>query len=285
MGNISKRLHRKLARQSGNLPTKAPTRRPGEPLPGNVKDVQTLINEGLDPIHAVYAYIQQLTSHFAERVSLFPEMKSYAKAIARAEEEYLPSGPPMSPLTRSFFTTWAFYDFRIGGTGNAVAECQTDANDVLLMNSDQLEALKNLQSSRMGIYEHGGVENDKIRLRELITDQEFSCHCGSGYTGQPGELWYARLLSPLLPEHADYHIVFTTPYILIHSTRGDWGDFLSRSILPYKSNTRQALYRLLKYGPEPQYWNEFVLKAYHHHQSDAIFLAGVPDLQDSLPHA
>ena len=56
--------------------------------------------------------------------------------------------------------------------------------------------------------------------------------------------------------------------------------------MPFKSGEeRQALYRLLKYGPEPNYWNEFVFKAYHHHQSDAIFLAGIPDLKATLPHA
>ncbi len=42
---------------------------------------------------------------------------------------------------------------------------------------------------------------------------------------------------------------------------------------------------MLKYGPERHYWNEFVFKAYHQHQHDAIFLAGIPNLQDSLPHA
>ena len=59
MGDISKRLHRKLASKSGNLPTKVPKRRLGEPLPGNIKDVEMLIKDGLDPVHAVYAYIQR----------------------------------------------------------------------------------------------------------------------------------------------------------------------------------------------------------------------------------
>jgi hypothetical protein len=39
------------------------------------------------------------------------------------------------------------------------------------------------------------------------------------------------------------------------------------------------------YGPEPNYWNEFVFKAYHHHRPDAIFLAGIPDIEATLPHA
>ncbi len=69
MGEISKRLHRKLASKGLGLPTKAPKRRPGEPLPGNVKDVQMLINDGYDPVHAAYVYIQQISSMFAEGAS------------------------------------------------------------------------------------------------------------------------------------------------------------------------------------------------------------------------
>ena len=37
------------------------------------------------------------------------------------------------------------------------------------------------------------------------------CHVTSGYRGKAGELWYVRLLPPLLPELATYHIVSTTP--------------------------------------------------------------------------
>jgi hypothetical protein len=39
------------------------------------------------------------------------------------------------------------------------------------------------------------------------------------------------------------------------------------------------------FGPAQNYWNEFVFKAYHHDQQDAIFLAGIPDIKDLLPHA
>jgi hypothetical protein len=42
---------------------------------------------------------------------------------------------------------------------------------------------------------------------------------------------------------------------------------------------------LLKYGLSVHHWNEFVFQAYHHHQHDAIFLAGIPDVKGSLPHS
>lgn len=275
----SKKLHAKLSRGGlSDLPTGKMKGRSDMP------SIETWIKQGMDPVHAAYAFVQHITSYFSEGVSHLPEMKKFAKLVMKAEDEYLPSGPPMSPLTTSFFTTWAFYDLRFDGT-DTLASCLIDANDVVSMNPDQLDALKKLAASRMGVYEHVGMDGPHVRLRELVTNIEFTCHNASGYRGRPGELWYVRLLPPLLPDLAPYWIAFTTPYILM-ATKDDWMQFLQRSILRRRSgDERQALHHFLKHGPDANYWNEFVFKAYHHHQPDAIFLAGIPDLKATLPHA
>lgn len=286
MGHYAERLHRKLASKSHDLPTKEPERRPGELLPGGVKDISTLIKEGFDPIHAVYVFMQNLTAFFAEGVSQLPEMKAWARFVEKAEDEYLPSGPPMSPLTGSYFWMWAFYDLRIGKSTDTLAHCQIASNDVILMNRHQLDVARKMEGSRMGIYEQVGTDGPHIRLKELLTDDQFLVHCPTGYVGTKGQLWYVRLLPPLEPEHATYWIAMTTPYILIETNQSDWTAFLKRTMLHCDgSNDRTRLRNLLKYGMEPNYWNEFVFKAYHHHQNDAIFLTGIPDLQSSLPHA
>ena len=285
MGDISRKLHQKLASKADRLPTKESKRRPGEPLPGGIRDVAMLIKDGLNPIHAVYAYIQQISSHFAEGVSQLPEMKSYAKLAGDAQEEYMPLGPPMSPLTGSYFTCWAFYDLRFGKDGDTIGQCQIDANDIFLLNSDQLEALKKLSESRMGIYEHVGTEGGLVNLRELITGNEFPCLSTSGYQGRSGELWYVRRLPPPLPELATFHVLFTTPYILIESTKHDWTQFLKRTLLKVEGQDEpDRLHQLLKFGLGRNYWNEFVFKAYQGHQGNAIFLTGIPDLKATLPH-
>ena len=197
----------------------------------------------------------------------------------------MPAGPPMSPLTASYFWMWALYDLRIGNSTDTMAYCQIAANDVIQMNPDQLRAAKNLEQSSMGIYEHVGMEGPHIQLLELITNDLFVCHCPTGYAGKEGELWYVRLLPPLEPELATYWVAMTTPYILIDASKADWIAFLKRAMLQFKDrNERTRLRNLLKHGPEPNYWNEFVFKAYHHPQQDAIFLAGIPDLKSSLPH-
>lgn len=250
----------------------------------DMPSIEKFIKDGLDPVHAAYAFVQHLTSYFAEAVSQLPEMKKYAKIVAQAEDEYLPSGPPMSPLTASFFTTWALYDLRFDGT-ETLASCLIDANDIVGLSPDQLDALKRMADSRMGIYEHVGTDGPHVRLRELMTDVEHTCHNASGYRGRPGELWYVRLLPPLLADPAPYWVAFTTPYILIAS-KADWLQFLKRGISQSGIGTAtNSLHRFLKHGPQPGYWSEFVCKSYHHHQSDAIFLAGIPDMKGTLPHA
>lgn len=273
----SKKLHAKLSKGGlSDLPTGKIKK--GQP------DVEAWIKQGMDPVHAAYVFVQHITSYFAEGVSQFPEMKKYAKIVTKAEDEYLPSGPPMSPLTTSFFTTWALYDLRFDGT-DTLASCLIESNDVVGMIPDQFDALKKMAKSRMGIYEHVGMDGPHVRLRELVTDAECTCHNASGYRGRPGELWYVRLLPPLLPNLARYYIAFTTPYILMAS-KDDWLQFLKRGLSQSGFGTdKEGLHRFLKYGPDPTYWNEFVFKGYHHHQSDAIFLAGIPDLKATLPHA
>jgi hypothetical protein len=192
----------------------------------------------------------------------------------------------MSPLTTSYFSCGAYFDHRIGKTTDTLADCLIDANDIIWMNPDQLDGLKKMNESRMGVYEHQGFEQNFVRLQELVTEREFVCYSTSGYRGRNGELWYVRLLPPLLPELATYHIAFTTPYVLIDSTKKDWVDFLRRNIVGTKASSEaEALHRFMKFGPTKNYWNEFVFRAYHHHQPDAIYLSGIPDLKSTLPHA
>lgn len=280
MGETSKRLHNKLTKKA------APLKLPTGKMRGraDMPSIEAWIREGMDPVHAAYAFVQHITSAFAEGVSQLPEMKAYARIVGAAEEEYMPSGPPMSPLTASFFTSWAFYDLRFDGT-DTLASCLIEANDVVCMNPDQLDALRKLADSRMGVYEQVGTDGPHVRLRELVTGDDYPCHVASGYRGRSGELWYVRLLPPLLPDLARYHIAFTTPYVLM-AGKADWTRFLQRSLMPPTSgDAREALHRFLKYGAGPNDWNEFVFQAYHHHQPDAIFLAGIPDRKATLPHA
>jgi hypothetical protein len=280
MGAISKKLGRRFAKWSGQFRQSAKT----VPIPKDVRDVGTLVKDGYDPLHAVYISVQNITSVFSECVSVLPELEPYYDVVAAAEDEYMPSGPPMSPLTGSYFTTWAFFDFRFGDGLETIGTCLLDVSERLELNPGLVEAIRLFQESRMGIYEHSGTQGGRVRLRELVTGRDFDALCTSGYRGKPGELWYVRLCPPLA-DLVEYHVTITTPYVLTQVNKSDWTAYLNRAMLQLKDvEEDHRLHDLLKYGLGVHHWNEFVFQGYHHHQFDAIFLAGIPDVKGSLPH-
>src|SRR3954452_7731738 len=115
MGTISKKLasrFRRAKRQLGDLRRQAA--QDFARVPRDVKAVQALVRSGHDPLHAAYVAAQNFTSFFAEAVSQFPEFDPYYEIVCPAEDEYMPDSPPLSPLTRSYFTTWAFFDVQFG---------------------------------------------------------------------------------------------------------------------------------------------------------------------------
>ena len=68
----------------------------------------------------------------------------------------MPGGPPMSPLTGSYFTTWAFYDVRFGPDRETIGTCLLDVGELLGLGPDEAEAVRLMSETRMGIYEHAG---------------------------------------------------------------------------------------------------------------------------------
>lgn len=287
MGQVSRKLanrFRKSRRFDQQLRKQA--KQDAVRIPKDVKSLQQLVeHEGYDPLHAAYIAAQNLTAFFAESVSTFDEFDAYTDIVGTAEDEYIPDGPPLSPLTVSYFTTWALFDVRFGPDQETIGTCLLDVAELVDMDARTVETVRDFQASRMGIYEHRGRAASRVRLRELVTGDEFECHVPTGYLGKEGELWYVRRCPPLRGLF-DYHIIFTTPYILTETSKSDWTAYLNKSILETGSTDRRAaLHEVLKYGREPRFWSEFIFLGYHHHQPDAIFLAGLPDVPGSLPHA
>src|ERR1700730_4191666 len=134
MGVISKKLasrFRKAKRQLSDLRRQAAA--DFAQVPRDVKGVEALVCSGHDPLHAAYVAAQNFTSSFAEAVSQFPEFDPYCRIVGPAEEEYMPSSPPMSPLTMSYFTTWAFFDVRFGPDRETIGTCLLDLAELLDM--------------------------------------------------------------------------------------------------------------------------------------------------------
>jgi hypothetical protein len=120
--------------------------------PHQIKNIKEHIEQGMDPLHAAYVIIQHFTSIFAESFSSLSELKAYSDIVGSAEEEYMPSGPPMSPITASYFTCWAFYALQFGPDKETIGTCLLDITNQVDFPTDMRFTLELMQNSRMGMY-------------------------------------------------------------------------------------------------------------------------------------
>ena len=239
----------------------------------------------LHPAHAIYVYAQNQVSVMSEQLTALKEMDRFVKLLSKAEEEYMPSGPPMSPLTTSFFTCWAFFDACVGLAEETIGTTMMAVGPDFGMHSELVRVIGLMQDSRMAVYAHEGFDGDRILLRELVINRVCKAICPSGYRGRRGELWYARVLPPPAPG-LEEHVVFTTPYLLIDPGEREWLAYFRRTLPDAPADDRIAAYEHhMKFGPGRDYWTEFVFEAYVSHRSDVIFLKGLPDVPESRPHS
>ena len=237
------------------------------------------------PAHAFYIYAQNQTSVMAEQLTSLPEMDRFTRLIGKAEDEYCPSAPPMSPLTTSFFTCWAFFDACVGLGQETLGTTTMAVGRAFGMHEELIRVIGLMQDSRMAVYVHEGTDGEEIVLRELVTDRTCRAICPSGYSGRAGELWYARVLPPPVAR-LEEHIVFTTPYVLIEPSEREWLAYFERTLPEGPPEKRIAAYeKHMKWGPTRDYWTEFVFEAYVNHRHDVIFLRGLPDVAESRPHS
>ena len=125
---------------------------------------------------------------------------------------------------------------------------------------------------------HPGAKRDRPIAKKLIRKMKKNTR------GQGGELWYVRVLPPPLP--GSEHVVFTTPYLLLRPGQREWQAYFDRTLPDAPLEERIARHEHhMKYGPVRDYWTEFVFEAYVNHQTDVIFLAGLPDVAESRPHS
>jgi hypothetical protein len=195
MGQASRKLaHRLRHSRRGHQGWRQQAKHDAVRIPTDVKNIQHLVeHEGYDPLHAAYIAAQNLLACFAESVSTFDEFDAYCDIVGAAEDAYMPGSPPLSPITGSYFTTWALFDVRFGPDQETIGTCLLDVAALVGIDPLTLETVQNFQVSRMGIYEHVGRVASRVRLRELVTGDVFECHVAAGYLGKEGELWSLNL--------------------------------------------------------------------------------------------
>jgi hypothetical protein len=250
-----------------------------------------------DPLHALYIYGQNQLSVLIEQLARLPMLDKLAGAYAAAFDAYMPSGPPISPLTGSYFTCWAAFDLSTSGAKKeTLCTVATDFCQAQKVDEGLITLFETMQASRMGVYRHEGTSGRFVFLRELVTDQEIKAISPSGYLGKPGEVWLVRVLPPPFADlDLNYSVVFTTPYLLGKlgpagrfrtDVEEDWSAYFKRNLAPGDQAAAGSAYELLmKYGLSRKYWNEYIFLAYRDFRHDVVMLEGIPDIVDSLPHA
>jgi hypothetical protein len=283
---IARRVLERLRRQARSKVANLAAFRAGnayaEALQKSVLTPETLPDT--HPAHAIYAYVQNQMSVMAEQLVALAEMKAFVKLIGSAEDEYMPSWPPMSPVTTSLFWCWANFDAAVGAMRETLGSVTLAVAAEFGTHPAMLTLMRTLNDSRMGVYRIEGHSGSYVELRDLVSDQRFPAVCESGYTGSAGELWFARVLPSLLGQSD--HVVFTSPYVLIAPDEGSWIEYFNRIAAQDPDRPRiEALEQHLKWGPTRRYWTEFVFEGYVNHEPGAIFLKGLPDVPESRPHS
>jgi hypothetical protein len=249
----------------------------------------------LDPLHGVYVYAQNKLSVIIEELSALPALSKLADAYENADDVYVPSGPPMSPLTKSYFTCWGFFDLCVGLKKETFGTIAIDVCRFLKVDPALITIFEHMQKSRMGFYVHEGVSGKFVHLREMITQEKIQAIVPSGYLGEPGEIWFARVMPEPFPQlNYGYSVVLITPYIitevqnnqLVFGSEEKWEAFFERNREKTKIEDKKRSYEfLMKYGLNRHYWNEYIIEAYTSNTNDMIRLTGFPDIPLSMPHS
>lgn len=241
---------------------------------------------------------QHKISEFIEQFSLLPQSHALNKKHTEAEDLYWPSAPPMSPLTRSYFFCWTAFDMNIGIKKESYTTIMIEMHKALKADPNFIQVVKCMQNSRMGLYRHQNYDGRFAYLRELYTNKIIKAHIGSRYNGVPGEIWLVRLL-PDPFGYADYSIAFTTPYVIIKRHREisrfnsslfyeeeEWLEFIKRNLPKMKIKDLEVAYEyFMKFGLSKHYWPEYIFQGYLNHTENMIWLTGLPDQPETLPHS
>lgn len=85
-------------------------------------DMRRIIDEAIPssdvgdeyPGFAAYVYVMNWALGVVETSQDMRELWRHVDRIAKADEDYMPEGPPWSPITRSMFNAWALCDLTVG---------------------------------------------------------------------------------------------------------------------------------------------------------------------------
>lgn len=110
-------------------------------------------------------YVNNWAISMVELLQEVPDLRKFMHKLFDAQEEYVPNGPPMSPLTKSFFYQWAVYDLPMGIKRETMGSILLAIGRYLKMDPDFLAVLQKLVDGRLGLFTHEGQNGNTIALQ------------------------------------------------------------------------------------------------------------------------
>lgn len=240
--------------------------------------------------HGRYVQGQIALSVLLEYLIEVPEMKELKCWYTRAEDEYMPSYPPMSPITRSWFCYWGYCDLELGKAKETFASIFLSVAETWRVKHEIVCAVEAIARSRIGFYENRGVQDKFVTLYDLLSKDIIQTSIPSRYLGKKNQLLLARL-APSLESTEEFSTMLCTPYILEDVTPVEVLSLFERHEVDCNSSPSE-IQRFFRHGPkgikvrEPgTFWNEYVFQGYSGHAVDHIRLRGIPDRPETLPHS
>ncbi len=239
-----------------------------------------------------------------------PAFDRLARFHDEVDEEYMPGGPPQSPVYDSFAMQFVLGAVR-QGTGNETPYSvlarllQRDPSRARLQRMAQSLADARFELYRVKSASHHRAEVEPVRGGSALSVRPTGPFLRTGDFG----------LMRVLPFDNELFLA-DSPYLL-RASEQDWREHLARIVAgqqapatvsaPQKtsklSSKEQArkrqkdkakavrnepeeiIKRYLQFGLSDRYWLDYVMDAYAGERRGIVFLAGVPDRPELLPHA
>lgn len=248
-------------------------------------DLDDPYEEYIDLQYAIYLSAHNLLSFVIEMMSGgLPSFDKHNKIGMDATDDYMPSWPPMSPISRSFFNTWLSFDLRLDVDQESYTSCVVELGKPLGIDSNFCHLFNLMDQSRLGVYKVLDKIGNKAILEEIFTKRQYLYFNPNLHELACNELCLLRLFLPINGTF-NYHISIESPYILA-SREDEWQDFFARNILVKRGTPAAEVNyeKFMKSGLNNCYWLEYVMQGYIRHTDLVIYLKGVPDIAASRPH-
>lgn len=241
--------------------------------------------DSLPPNHAAWLRALPVLSGIASLLLETHALRKLADRVRDADEEYMPGGPPMSPVLDSVFMTWWMADLGSGPVRESLCSVIAECGPALGLPAELIRCARVLDESRWGVYRVKDLGADRVELEELMGETRVVAHVPDDLRSR-GPLWLTRVLPPLHAEGSDW-VVWTTPYLLGGpSAESEWRAYCERAVAGASLEQRvDRLAQHFKARGTPERFMELIMDGYAgESEIGEIVLLGVPDRPETLPH-